>query len=365
MARTVDYLPVAIETGSNVEGQSSFAIDPIRLTGHQAGVAKSAVANKMWRQSSVMVAALANLLMEALDVDILDDGDVNALKTRLQDVLMGGRTTIMNSDTDFYISATGNDGPQADGLTQSTAFATLQHAFDYVLEKFDLNGFTAYFNIGSGQNFAGVNVGSQLQGQSWSGGMTWRGAGIGATRINSVNDNCFEITNQADALILDCALTATGSWDATWTGYGLWGGAGCTVNFDRLDFQACSCHMSATMGTNMYTFPFENHSYTVSGGARVHIVVNLSSLFSLYQTTVTVTGNPNFSQVGVYCWSGGNFGFGTSDCRYNGASTGQRFWVDRTSHIGVAGLPETVLPGNTSGFIQAEVDSNYFDGIRV
>jgi len=361
--RQVDYLPVAIETGSNVEGQSSYAIDPIRLTGHQAGVAKSAVANRMWRQSSMMVAALANLLSEALDVDTLDDGDVEALKAKLQDVLMGGRTTIANGDINFYVSATGSDGAANDGLTQASAWATLQHAYEEILERYDFNGFVCYLKIGSGQNFTQLAVHTALQGATGSHSFIIRGSGMGATRINAVNGNCLGAGNGADFQVSDLALTASGDWPV-WTGYGIWCGNSCTVNWDRINFQACSCHLHATQGANLYTIPFIAHSYTISGGARLHMMANLSSMISLYSTTITVTGTPHFSDETLYANSGGYIGW-TNDSSSSGAATGMRFWVDRVSRVGVSGRQETVIPGDISGYIAAEVDGNYFDGIRV
>ena len=82
---TVEYLPVAAAGGSNVESQGAFAGSSHQLTGFVSGVALSAQLNKCWRQSSVMTAALANLIADLTGQNVLDDGNVTAL---LQQIAM-------------------------------------------------------------------------------------------------------------------------------------------------------------------------------------------------------------------------------------------------------------------------------------
>jgi hypothetical protein len=362
MSRVVDYLPVATETGANIEGQSAYEIEPIRLTGHQSGVAKSSVGNKMWRQSSVMVAALANLLSEALDVDILDDGDVDALKMKLQQVLMGGRTTILNADTPFYISATGSDSTTADGLSSTSAWATLQHAYDTVVDKIDLNGYAAIFNIGTGQNFAGVDMLTNPLGVVGRNSIQWKGAGIASTRINALNSNCFYSENGIEFLVSDVALTATGL-DTEWNGYGIWCGASCVTIFDRIDYQHCdSAHMHATLAAIIATDAFKTHTYTISGGSKYHVVTDFSSMAHLYGATVSVTGNPAFTYF-LYSFANGTTNV-MSDTTFSGAATGTRFFVDRTSRINIVGRNESIIPGSIYGIVQPDGDANYFAGVR-
>lgn len=365
MARTVDYLPIAIETGSNIEGQSSYNIDPIRLTGHQAGVAKSAVANKMWRQASVMVSAIANMLSEALDVDILDDGDIESLKAKLQDVLMGGRIGIMNTDTNFYVTATGSDNPNNDGLTLATAWASTQHAFDQILEKYDLNGNAALLNIGSGQNFGPLTMYAIPLGAISGGSFQVRGAGSGATRLSAPHGNTVLLINGTSAILNDLALNCTIDPANFWTGFGIWLSNSATMNIDRLNFQACGrVHIHTSLGANFYTVPYQTHSYTISGGSERHLWGDFASQLALYGTTVTVTGTPAFSQQ-TFIANQGAVVFADKDTTFVGPATGMRFFVDRISLVSVDGRSETVIPGSTAGYIAAEGDGNYFNGVRV
>jgi hypothetical protein len=85
---TVDYLPVAAAGGANVESQGAFAGSGHQLTGFVSGLALSAQLNKCWRQSSVMAAALANLIADLTGQDVLDDGNVTALLVKLSMMLL-------------------------------------------------------------------------------------------------------------------------------------------------------------------------------------------------------------------------------------------------------------------------------------
>jgi hypothetical protein len=76
---TVDFLPFANDaTSANVVTQAVYvAAQGPGLwgdTGFTAGIALSEQLNKVWRQSSVMTAALAQAISQTLSVDVLDSG---------------------------------------------------------------------------------------------------------------------------------------------------------------------------------------------------------------------------------------------------------------------------------------------------
>lgn len=80
---TVDFLPVAISGTANVDTQAAFVGSGYQENGMIAGTATSKQANKVWRQSSMMTAALANFISTVLNVDVLDDGNLGALIANL------------------------------------------------------------------------------------------------------------------------------------------------------------------------------------------------------------------------------------------------------------------------------------------
>jgi len=86
----VDYLPIANQGGANVETQAAYAADATLGTGYPTGIVPSPKFNKSWRQASVMVAALANWISQALSINVLDDGNVANLTSEIASAVQSG-----------------------------------------------------------------------------------------------------------------------------------------------------------------------------------------------------------------------------------------------------------------------------------
>lgn len=71
-----DFLPFATAGGANVQSQADYAAEAARLAGVVSGTAKSALANKSWRQSASFAAALGQFINDYGGLDALDDGSV-------------------------------------------------------------------------------------------------------------------------------------------------------------------------------------------------------------------------------------------------------------------------------------------------
>lgn len=84
---TNDYKAIAIDGAANVESQAQYLLDlgvgGSLEHGYQAGTALSAQVNKTLRQTTVAAASLAQYIVNALGVDVLDDGDVAGLAAKL------------------------------------------------------------------------------------------------------------------------------------------------------------------------------------------------------------------------------------------------------------------------------------------
>lgn len=87
MEYEIDYLPVATGTSANVDTQAEFVASTYQATGFTAGTASSSSANKIWRQASMMAAAVANLISNALGINVLDDGNLPELVTNLTNAI--------------------------------------------------------------------------------------------------------------------------------------------------------------------------------------------------------------------------------------------------------------------------------------
>lgn len=371
MARTVDYLPFAINVGSNVEGQSSYVIEPIRLTGHQAGVAKSAVMNKSLRQHSVMVAALANLLSEALDVDVLDDGDVEALKNMLQDVLMGGRSSILTADLTLYVRTAGSNSN--DGLTPTTAFATVQYAVDYAFTHLQLNGFILTIDIGPGTFTGATIIAAPMVGQRGIAGLLISGAGKGSTTLTS-QAPVFHFVAGGAGIISNMRMTSPGGT--------AWGDGSCimchnsqVLAFD-IDFGPATNAGGGAFGDQIHSSIAssvqlgnidKDYFYNISGGGRTFAAAYAGSTITIWNAKFTITGTPAYSGSFIQCSGSANVqcfsvapGTGTT---FSGATTGIRYWVDGVSTIRTTpgGAPPNFFPGSLPGVVvNNNLQQNYF-----
>lgn len=78
-----DYLAFAVGEDANVMDQEDYAALPALESGFQTGVASSQQLNKVWRQASVVAAAIAEFICSYQSEDVLDDGDVASLATKL------------------------------------------------------------------------------------------------------------------------------------------------------------------------------------------------------------------------------------------------------------------------------------------
>lgn len=81
---TNDFLPFAGGVGANVLTQSAYAALTSRTSGFSSGVAKSVELNKVWRQSSLIAAAVAQVVADITGLDAVDDGTTTTLVANLK-----------------------------------------------------------------------------------------------------------------------------------------------------------------------------------------------------------------------------------------------------------------------------------------
>lgn len=85
---TNDFKAIAIGGGANVLTQAEYiALTSLLSDGFQAGVATSKQFNKVWRQSAFIAAALAQTVCDLSSSDVLDDGNLSGLVTKIKAVI--------------------------------------------------------------------------------------------------------------------------------------------------------------------------------------------------------------------------------------------------------------------------------------
>ncbi|NHN33577.1 pectinesterase family protein [Paenibacillus agricola] len=136
------------ETMSNIENDVQYLADAQRVGGVVPGVAPSALHNKLYRQVSIMVAALGQL--SANRGFSVSDADLTALVAALNGALGPAQTT---GTMTLYVSTTGNDttGDGSIGLP----YRTVQFAINKIPQ---IVNHSVIINIAAGTYAEAINI---------------------------------------------------------------------------------------------------------------------------------------------------------------------------------------------------------------
>lgn len=105
---TNDFLPFGGDGAANVISQAVYAALAQRMTGFQSGVAQSAQLNKVWRQSSIMAAVLAQFIADSTGQNSVDDGTTATLLANLKRAAAGFNGSLsLNTSTSLTAAGAG------------------------------------------------------------------------------------------------------------------------------------------------------------------------------------------------------------------------------------------------------------------
>lgn len=134
MSGTNDFKPFAVGAGSNVLTQADYLALAALSSGFESGVAQSAALNKVWRQSSIMAAVLAQMIVDQTGQNATDDGTtatlesnlVTAIKNISQPLLTGLIGSVRNASMNVT-SASSSATFSADQIVVGTALNGLEY----------------------------------------------------------------------------------------------------------------------------------------------------------------------------------------------------------------------------------------------
>jgi hypothetical protein len=110
MANEVDYVPFATGGGANVYDPATYQALSVIPTGVEPGLADPQLANTTWRLASMIAAAIGNFISNALDIPVLDDGDLSSLITNFTNAVGVGAqvapSRTITTSTNFNILVT-------------------------------------------------------------------------------------------------------------------------------------------------------------------------------------------------------------------------------------------------------------------
>lgn len=171
MALEVDYLPFAASGIANVDTQADYAGSGYQENGFTAGStpAQSKQLNKVWRQASMIAAALANIISAKNNTNLLDDGNLDNLIT-----LMG--LTILPAQTIDLTPVTVNANTTAEQNLMSYTIAA--NAFAYVGKTLRFTAAGTFSAVAS----QSISLGQSIGGSSPAGGAAFN---VGSSPIST------------------------------------------------------------------------------------------------------------------------------------------------------------------------------------
>jgi hypothetical protein len=102
-----DFIPFAVGGSANVTPQATYAANTtLTQTGFQSGIAKSPDLNKVWRQSSIMSAVLAQFIANTTGQNAVDDGTTATLLANLIAAVSANSEALIGSARNLSMSVT-------------------------------------------------------------------------------------------------------------------------------------------------------------------------------------------------------------------------------------------------------------------
>ncbi|AOJ93306.1 hypothetical protein WK22_10515 [Burkholderia multivorans] len=101
-----NFKPFAVGAGANVMTQADYEALAALLTGFQSGTAQSQQLNKVWRQSSIMSAVLAQFIVDLTGQDAIDDGATATLLANLKMAVQAQSAAVVGQTRNLVMSVT-------------------------------------------------------------------------------------------------------------------------------------------------------------------------------------------------------------------------------------------------------------------
>ncbi|MEB2545190.1 hypothetical protein [Burkholderia cenocepacia] len=263
-----------------------------------------------------------------------------------QAVQLGQVRTKLQANTNFYVNAsTGNDANN--GLTPTTAWATLTAALGTIQQLYDLAGFIATINVAAGSYAPGICSGAFVGGISPNSvQVIASGAALVTNPSGTGAQNaCFYATSGSQFLIAGSFTlvnsAAGGSCvQASGTGSMISTGAGISYGF------SAGSHILG----NAFGIVNVNGSYSIAtnGGAGSHFNASTGGAVDVTSgITLSIGSNVNFTT--AFSLATGVAQINAGGMTFSGSATGTRYNAQSNSMINTDGSGANYFPGNAAG----------------
>ena len=270
---------------------------------------------------------------------------------------------VLHQATTFYVN--GNPGAGSDlndGLTPATAWATLQHACNYLLSNVDFNFQVVTLQIADcgtaygSFNLAGIPVGCYATSQFLITGNLANPANV-TVQSATAGVPAFMAFNSAICTVQGFTVVNTGgaTGGSTFTS-GIVSASNAQVVVQNMRFGSCvnGSHMLGDLGGHIQL----SGNYTVVGPAQAHLFVGTLGYIGNAglggaiggslppPIVITVTGNPTFSVAFALGTSNGLMLVGSNNTSFTGTAVGKHYQVDSNACIDTNNSGATFFPGS-------------------
>jgi hypothetical protein len=249
----------------------------------------------------------------------------------------------------YVNAAAGND--TNNGLTPTTAFATPQAAWNYIMARLDVGGQSVTVNMADGSYPPIVCNGSPV-GAAEGSGVTFHGDTTSPSSVVIDNPNGIAAYVALGAIVSFSGMRfqagGTGG-DYNGNGCGLLANYGGYASFSNVDFGTCSTAQIVGQGGGSVTSA--GAPYSISGNAPVHALAAYGGGgCGFTDSTITLYNTPTFSSAFVVAESSAVLG--AWGAHFNGAAHGPRYLAQQNGIIlcGV-GNPDAYFPGDVNGSV--------------
>lgn len=321
---------------------------------------------KFRTQFPALVSAASPLTLIKNGLSYVFGLDITALRTTLDPIYLTGIRIKLTVNKNFFVATTGSNVATS-GLSAGTPWQTIQFAYDFIANNYDLNGFTATINVANGTYANGLITAKGVVGGNGPGSLVILGSatpsnvlisvtstdafGLGETAFGAGTQGLTQITIGGMKLQTTTAgncVNASG------------GGVGITVGTPGfpIEFGACAQdHMISNHGA----WIIAGTNNLVSGGALIHAAALSNGVTALHGTTETFSGAPAFT---YYAFADVNASLYLDAMTFAGTAasvTGTRYFVQNGGVIYTLSASASYLPGNVSGVMQSK--GNYVTNV--
>ncbi|MBU9656053.1 beta strand repeat-containing protein [Burkholderia cenocepacia] len=246
----------------------------------------------------------------------------------------------LTQNTTFYVNATtGSDSNN--GTTSTSAWATLQKAWNTIQSNYDVAGFTATVNVAAGSYAPVAGIGAVV-------------GSISASSVQFVATGAATVTNTSGVACFYATGGAQFTYSGPWTLINNNSGASTAQSSGAgsILIQGAGVTHGASAGSHLLANAYgqiqATGNYTVSGSSGSHLnAANAGALGINSGVTITLSGTPAFST--AFAQANGLSQINAGSVTFSGSATGSRYISQSNSMVNSNGGGASYFPGSTAG----------------